>query len=166
MYPWWKRYLVFWSAPDSMFHSTLHNKLMQKIPKTSLQMFLPTNIWALFEVTFMSSTPLASGHSVSTLLCLCRSSGEGRSHNPVVYSWHMELWCQPHSCTEPDSLVNWQSFHLLERNLGILSVTCCTAAAISQTQTSLKYGTAASEVHMVVKGQSKKQGMGKGRKPN
>lgn len=85
----------------------------------------------------------------------------------MVHSWHLELRCQPHSYTEPDSLVNWQSFHLLDRNEGILRVTYCTAAAISQTYmpTSLKYGMATSEVHMVVKGQCKKQGIGSRRQP-
>lgn len=68
--------------------------------------------------------------SVSTLLCLCRSSVEGRYCNPMVYSWHLELWCQPHSYSEPDSLVNWHSFHLLDRNMGILRVTYCTAADV------------------------------------
>lgn len=68
---------------------------------------------------------------ISTLLYVCRSSGEGRHPSIKFYNWHLELWCQPHWCAEPDSFVNWQRFKFFACSTGVWRVTYCIVAAIS-----------------------------------
>lgn len=79
---------------------------------------------------------------------------KGQTSEPLSFTTGiLERWCQNHCYPEPDSSVNWQRFYFLAWSTDSLRVTCCTAAAISQTyaNTFEIWDTDTSEVRVLLK---------------